>query len=282
MTTADARPASPAVTVREAGRRPRGLGLAELVNQRELLWTLVERQARLRVKRTLFGIVWPVVSPMFLLALYLFVFGSVFDVKIDDYGVYLLVGLLPWTFLVQSVHDSLQSISFEPDLVRRAPFPLHLLPIARVIVMAVPFLGLLAASILYLGAVHSRGIVWSTLPAIVLPVASLLLLVTSISMLLALCDVFNRDLRYVLNNLLTVWFFLVPIVYHRKMVNGPVRTITTVDPMRWIIDQFRTVLYDGHVTSFVAPVVTLAVCAALFVASLVVFRRLAVGLAKEV
>ncbi len=271
-----------AVTVREAGQRPRGLGLLEILRRRELLATLVERQARLRVKRTLFGIVWPVVSPMFLLALYLFVFGSVFDVKIHDYGVYLLVGLLPWTFLVQAVHDSLQSISFEPDIVRRAPFPLHFLPIARVVVMAVPFLGLLAAAIVYLGFVHPRGIVWSTLPTILLPVASLFLLVTSISMLLALLDVFNRDFRYVLNNLLTVWFFLVPIVYHRRMVTGPVRTITTADPMRWIIDQFRTVLYGGHVVSFVAPVATLAACAAVFVVSLQVFRRLAVDLAKEV
>jgi ABC-2 type transport system permease protein len=282
VTAADATAAGRPVTVHEAGQRPRGLGLTELVTRRELLSTLVERQARLRVKRTLFGIVWPVVSPMFLLALYLFVFGSVFDVKIHDYGVYLLVGLLPWTFLVQSVHDSLQSISFEPDLVRRAPFPLHFLPMARVAVMTVPFLGLLVASILYLGLVHDRGIVWSTLPVIVLPVTSLILLVTSISMLLALLDVFNRDFRYVLNNLLTVWFFLVPIVYHRKMVNGPVRTITTADPMRWIIDQFRSVLYDGHIDSFVAPVLTLAACCVVFVVSLQVFRRLAVDLAKEV
>ena len=46
--------------------------------------------------------------------------------------------------------------------------------------------------------------------------------------------------------LFTVWFFLVPIVYHQRMVSERVRTITSVDPMRWIIEQFRDVLYDGH------------------------------------
>lgn len=270
------------VTVYEAGRRPRGLGLAEFWHRRELLGTLVERQARLRVKRTLFGVVWPVVSPLFLLALYLFVFGSVFDVQIEDYGVYLLVGLLPWTYLVQAVHDSLQSISFEPDLVRRAPFPLHFLPIARVTVMTVPFLGLLIAAVCYLGLIHPRGLTWSTLPALVLPVASVILLVTAISMLLALLDVFNRDFRYVLNNLLTVWFFLVPIVYHREMVSSPIETVTTADPMRWIIQQFRDVLYAGRIDDWFAPLATLAACAALFVLALQLFRRLAVDLAKEV
>lgn len=271
----------PEVVVRRAGQRPTGLGLADLMAQRELLFTLVERQARLRLKRSLFGVVWPLVSPMFLLGLYLFVFGSVFDVPIDDYGVYLLAGLLPWTLLVQAIHDSLQSISFEPDLVRRAPFPLHLLPLARVAVMTVPFLVLLTLATAYVGLVHERGLVLSALPAIVLPVVSLILLVASISMLLALLDVFNRDLRYVLNNLLTVWFFLVPIVYHRQMVDGPVRTVTAADPMRWIIGQFRDVLYDGQV-DLLAPVLTLAGCAVLFVGSLYWFRRLAVDLAKEV
>ena len=66
-------------------------------------------------------------------------------------------------------------------------------------------------------------------------------------MLLALIDVFNRDLRYLLNNLLTVWFFLVPIVYHRRMVERPAPLVTAVDPMRWIVDQFRDVLYDGRI-----------------------------------
>lgn len=270
------------VVVRRAGDRPDGLGLVDLWRQRELLFTLVERQARLRVKRSLFGVVWPLVSPMFLLALYLFVFGSVFDVPIADYGVYLLAGLLPWTLLVQAVHDSLQSISFEPDLVRRAPFPLHLLPLARVAVMTVPFLVLLVASIAYMAAVHPRGLVLSVLPAILLPVTSLILFVASVAMLLALLDVFNRDLRYVLNNLLTVWFFLVPIVYHRQMLDGPLRTVTAADPMHWIIDQFRAVLYEGRVDDLPAAVLTLVGCAALFVASLALFRRLAVDLAKEV
>ena len=96
---------------------------ARPVTHRELLWTLVERQLRLRSKRSIMGILWPLLSPFFLLALYTFVLASVFDVPVEDYGVYLFAGLLPWTFLVQTINDSLQSISLEPDLVRRAPFP---------------------------------------------------------------------------------------------------------------------------------------------------------------
>ncbi len=111
---------------------------------------------------------------------------------------------------------------------------------------------------------------------------SLVLLVATLAMLLALVDVFSRDLRHLLNNLLTVWFFLVPIVYHRRMVSDRVRWFTAVDPMRWIVDQFRDVLYDGQVDRPWAHVLTLVVCAAIFVGGLALFRRLAVDLAKDV
>ena len=247
----------------------------------ELLGTLVERQLRLRSKRSVFGVLWPLLAPMFLLALYLYVFGSVFDVEIEHYGVYLFAGLLPWTFLVQASHDALQSISFEPDLVRRAPMPHHYLPLARVVVMALPFLVTLAGFVLFVfvaGDVPVRG---ELIPVLALPVASTLLLVGAIAVLLALLDVFSRDLRYVLHNLLTVWFFLVPIVYDRRMAGGVVESVTKVDPMRWIVAQYRHVLYEGRVET-VPTVVTLAACALLFGAALALFRRLSLDLAKDV
>lgn len=250
----------------------------------ELLATLVERQLRLRSKRSVLGVLWPLAAPLFLLALYRFVFGSVFDVPVEHYGVYLFAGLLPWTFLVQASHDALQSISFEPDLVRRAPMPYHYLPLARVAVMAIPFLVLLVAfsayAVVLADGVPARA---ALLPVLVVPVVSTVLLVATVAVLLALLDVFTRDLRYVLHNLLTVWFFLVPIVYRRDMVgDGWVRTVTALDPMRSIIEQFRDVLHQGRVGDPAVYAVTLAACAGLFAGALALFRRLSVDLAKDV
>lgn len=255
-------------------------GLADLVQRRELFATLVERQLRLRAKRTVFGVVWPVVAPLFLFALYRYVFGSVFEVRLDHYGIYLFCGLLPWTFLVQAVHDALQSISLEPDLVRRAPMPYQLLPLARVASMAIPFLGLLVGFVVVV-AVEGDTFEPALLPYLVLPVASTLLLVAGLSLLLALVDVFNRDLRYVLHNLLTVWFFLVPIVYHPRMTSEVVRTASLLDPMRHVVAGYRDVLYDGSVDG-PAQVLTLLGCAAFFVAATSVFGHSSADLAKDV
>jgi ABC-type polysaccharide/polyol phosphate export permease len=269
------------VVVHRPGRPGALSALRSLVTSWELLVTLVERQVRLRRKRSFMGVLWPLLAPLFLYALYRFVFGSIFQAPVPDYGVYLFAGLLPWTFLLQTVNDSLQSISFELDLVRRAPFPHHLLPLSRVAVMVVPFLVLLMLFIANLALFTERGIDWAVLPGLLVPLASLVLLVAGLSTLLALVDVFNRDLRYLLHNLFTVWFFLVPIVYHRRMVSDRVRSLTSVDPMRWIIEQFRDVLYHGRFDAL-ASFLTLAGTAAAFLFMLVLFTRFSADLAKEV
>ena len=256
------------------------LGLHEFVTRRELFVVLVERQLRLRAKRSVFGVIWPVIAPLLLLVLYAFVFGRVFDVALDDYPVFLFAGLLPWTFLVQSIHDGLQSISFEPDLVRRAPFPYVFLPLARVVVMAIPFLALLVVFAVYSLATDHMQV--AQLPLLVIPVFSVVVIVATLTMLLALVDVFNRDIRYVLNNIITVWFFLAPIVYTKRMTEQHLRFIAWLDPMAWVIRQFQQLLYWGEPISVASAVLVPVVSIVIFGAGLVVFRRATIGLAKFV
>jgi ABC-type polysaccharide/polyol phosphate export permease len=244
------------------------------------LRALVERQVRVRRKRSILGASWPAVAPVLLQALYVFVFGAVFDVGIPRYPEYLFTGLLPWTFLAQTIGQTVTSLSSEPDLIRRSPFPYELLPITTVVVMGMYFLATLAGFIVFLGV---RGhLAYAVLPAIVLPVVALFLLVSSISMILSLVDVYNHDLRLILANLLTVWFFLVPIVYRPGMAPRPVRFLRSVDPMNMIVGQFRDILHFGQLSRPLHAGLMLVVCTALFVGSRAGFRVLSRELAKDI
>lgn len=254
--------------------------VAGSVGRHELLATLVERQLRLRAKRSVLGVAWPLVAPVLLFVLYLAVFGSVFDVPVDDYWVYLMAGLLPWSFLVQTVHDSLQSISFEPELVRRAPFPYETLPLSRVVVMAVPFTVHLLAAVVAIAV--GRGLELTWLPLLVVPVTSMVLITSALTLLVSLIDVFNRDLRYVLTNVMTVWFFLMPILYTASMRTTWLDGITRVDPMRAVIEQFHDLLYHQEPGPLWGYAVLLAASTALFALALVVFRRGSVDLAQDI
>jgi lipopolysaccharide transport system permease protein len=254
--------------------------LGEMLGHRELLLTLIERQLRLRAKRSLFGIAWPIISPVFLVALYIFVFHGVFQVPVQRYPAFLIAGLLPWTFLAQSLGQAITSLANEPELIRRAPFPYALLPIASVLSMATFFLATLALFLIYLAV--TGGLFLNLLPLLALPVVALLLFVAAVAMILALIDVYSRDLRHVLANLLTVWFFLVPIVYRPDMVDAKLQLLRSIDPANMVVGQFRDILYFGHISNAGHLALMLAVCTAFFIVTVTGFRRFSVNLAAAV
>jgi ABC-type polysaccharide/polyol phosphate export permease/GT2 family glycosyltransferase len=211
-----------------------------------LLKVLVHRQLLLRRKRSVLGIMWPLLTPLFMLAIYIFVFHSVLHVPIAHYGEYLFAGLLPWTFLSQTLGVAVTSISSEAELVRRSRFSFAMLPIATEIAASIYFLATVAGFVVFLGV---RGdLIWVTLPTIVLPLLALYLFVGGLACLIALVDVYNRDLRQVLNNVLTVWFFLVPIVYRQNMISPRLHFMRSIDPANLIVGEFRDVLYFGHLS----------------------------------
>ena len=121
------------------------------------------------------------------------------------------------------------------------------------------------------------------IPLLVIPVFSVVVIVATLTMLLALVDVFNRDIRYVLNNIITVWFFLAPIVYTKRMTEQHLRFIAWIDPMAWVIKQFQQLLVLGRADQRCergARPRSLSIV--IFGAGLVVFRRATIGLAKFV
>ncbi|MGI8558380.1 MAG: ABC transporter permease [Solirubrobacteraceae bacterium] len=254
--------------------------VVDIVSSRELLWSLTERQLRLRAKRAWIGSVWPLLAPLFLLGLYVFVFQHVFKTPIPHYSLFLFAGLLPWSFLALCLGEAVTRLSAEPELIRRARFPYEFLPIASVLSLGMYFLTTLTGFVVYLGFAGYLNLM--LVPVLVLPVASLLLLVISLALLLSLIDVYNRDLRAVLGNLLTLWFFLVPIVYRQAMAGRELSVLQSIDPMNITVGQFRDILLFGNISHPGHFALMLALSAAMFVLSLAIFRRFAHELPKNV
>lgn len=246
----------------------------------ELLLTLVQRQLLLRSKRALIGAVWPAIAPLVMLALYSFVFNRIFTVPVPRYPEFLFAALLPWVFLSQSISASISSLSLEADLVRRAPFRHELVPIASVLAMAMYLLVTLLGFCAYL-AIHGQ-LAWELAPVLLVPTASVVLLAAGIGQIVALFDVYNRDLRWVVGNLLTVWFFLLPIVYRRDMAPRALSFLDSTDPMNMIVGQFRSILYEQEVSRPAHLVLMLLVCIVFFLGSRAFFHRFGAELPKDI
>lgn len=256
---------------------PAPVAVAAPVSARNRRWvvdvftTLIVRQWKIRAKRSLVGFVWPIIAPVGLALLYVMVFKRVFTVPVARYPVYLVCGLLPWLFVSTAVSRSVSSVSAEGDVVRKSRFPYELLPLSTVagqgIILAVNLVGFLVYVAVF------ADLRWTILPLLVVPIASAAFLASALSLLVSVYDIYSRDLRFVLGNILSVWFFLIPIVYRPRMAPSYLQWLQRFDPMAAVVSQLRSIVYAGDVPSLPGMWITFVGTGLLFVGALVVFRR---------
>jgi lipopolysaccharide transport system permease protein len=219
---------------------------------RDLLGQLVRRNIEIRYKGTMMGLVWMVVTPLVMLAVYTFVFGMVFKARWnaglgDSKAVFALVmfcGMTVFNIFSESVNGSVGIVTGNPNYVKKVVFPLELLPVAAVLTAC--FFGLVWIGILLLGIViilHKFCLAAVCLPLIFIP---LILFSCGIGWFVASLGVFLRDLAHVIGILMQVLYFMTPIFYSVEMVPENLRPLLLLNPLTSLVQSTRQVLMYGQ------------------------------------
>jgi homopolymeric O-antigen transport system permease protein len=192
---------------------------------RGLLATLTARELKARYRGSVLGFLWSLANPLLLLAVYTFVFTVIFKPRvagIDPYALFIVCGLFPWIWLSSSALEGSMSLIANSGLIRKAVFPAELLPMVAVLSNLVHFL--LAVPILAVGLLTGRLLhaAVSGPPALLLPAIVLLELplVAGLAVGASAVTVHFKDLRDLLANLLTLLFFITPILYSLESLAG--------------------------------------------------------------
>jgi len=193
--------------------------LAQLFRYRGLIQSLVARELKARYRGSVLGFFWSFVNPLLLLTIYSFVFTKILEnptPKLQPFAVFMFTGLLPWTWFSASLLEASGSLISGGNLIKKVLFPAEVLPIVSVLANMVHFfLGLLilAAFMIYNQHYPDWGeLIW--FPVVILVQ---LIFTMALALLLSALTVHFRDLRDLLANLLTFWFFATPIIYYYKM-----------------------------------------------------------------
>jgi lipopolysaccharide transport system permease protein len=205
-----------------------------LLAYRSLLWTLVVRELKARYRGSLLGYFWSLVNPLLLLGVYTFVFNYIFQPRMegaDPYALFMMTGLFPWVWASTALLEGVVSLSANAGLIRKAVFPAEVLPTVTVFSNLVHFL--LALPILA-GALIAGRLMgfpvggWEALlfPGIVLLQIPMLI---GMSLGLAALNVHFKDVKDIVTNLLTLLFFMTPIIYVLNSIPAEFRVL------RWMI-----------------------------------------------
>jgi len=207
---------------------------AELVRYRELLLNLVVRDLKVRYKNSVLGFFWSLTNPLLQVAVITLVIRRVMEAPIPNYSAYLLCAFLPWTFFQMSVLDASSSILFHSDLVKKTYFPREILPASIVLSNLVHFILALGVFFVYLLVLGTPILVtWLLLPVVVI---IQLLLNMGVAFFVSCLNVFYEDIKYLATVVLSLLFFLTPIMYLVEQINSS----------KGIPDAYRPILLNFH------------------------------------
>ncbi len=185
---------------------------ADLLRYRELFGNLFRRDFQAKYRGSALGVLWSLLNPLALTAVYLVVFGLLWQGNtVPHYPLFLLDGLACWTFFGTSLQAATRSLVDSAELVKKVRFPRQLVPFSSVATQLVTFAVMLA--ILVVGSLVTIPGARTTI-VLVVPLAVLFVcFVAGLALLLACLDVLLRDVEYILTAALLPWFFLTPVLW---------------------------------------------------------------------
>lgn len=239
---------------------------------------LVLRAVRTDYLNNLTGFAWLILQPLMLLAVYAFVFTTVFKARIpglpaDAFVPFLAVAFWPWIAFSESVLRASNVVTANADLIGKVAFDKELLPLSSVtatfLMHMVGYLAVLVVLQLLGTDIHWLGLLFS-LPLLIL----LYLFAVALGLLFSALHVFIRDLGQMLPPIMTLWFFTSPILYSASLLPEGLAGLMNWNPITWFANRLRDFLLDGnHSVSWNDLIVPLIVLVLTYLA-LRFFRRM--------
>ena len=226
-----------------------------IVEHRFVIGQLAKRAILGRYRGTVLGLLWSLVTPLLLLAVYTFVFGTILQVRWvsqsggnAEFAAILFSGMLVHGILAECLTQASTLIVANPQYVKKVVFPLEALP--WVTVISAFFQGVISTGILlaYLFFVQG-GIPWT---AVLFPIPLFVLAFVCIAAgwLISATAVYLKDIAQMMGLLSTVLFFMAPILYPKTALPVEFQNLLYLNPLTYIIEQFRAVVLWGELPNW--------------------------------
>lgn len=262
--------------------------LRELLKYRQLLATLVSRELKARYRGTVLGFFWSFFNPFLLMVVYSVVFGVIvggarvtgFENHKLFYSIFLFNGILPWTWFSSSLLESANVLMVNGPLIKKIKFPIEVLPIVVVTTNMIHFIFGLPVLLLFF-LLFGRPLTWWIL-FLPVSIAVQYLFTLGICFLISALTVHFKDIKDILANLITLWFFATPIIYTYDSVPKALKFVLALNPMTHVIESYHYSLFLGSLPHWKRLGVTVVVGIGCFWLGYLIFDKLRDTFVEEV
>src|SRR5262245_31501850 len=219
--------------------------LLDLVRYRDLVLMMVANMIKTRYKRSALGVIWTLLNPLLNMAVLTIAFSALFSSSLVRYPVYVLTGLVFWTFFSQTTLFAMNALVWGGGLLKRVFVPRTIFAVAAVGNGLVNLgLSLIPLVLIMLILGHPLYVTWWVVPLAVLLVAMFTL---GVSLFMSTLAVFFTDVVDIYGVFVQALFFLTPIVYPKEIFPAGSAWMLNLNPMVSLLEMFRAPLYLGQV-----------------------------------
>lgn len=217
--------------------------LSELRGYLDLLWLLIGTNVKTRYKRSFLGVAWTLLNPLGTMIVMTIAFSALFKFSLPDYPVYVLAGLVFWTFFQQSTTQCMTNLVWGSSLLKKVYIPSGVFPLAAVGTALVNLM-LSLVPILLIMVVLRHSFSWALF---FLPFGVLLVALFSLGLGLVMSSmaVFFSDVVDMYDVFLRIWFYLTPVMYPEQILPKRFVWIVKLNPMYHFMLCWREPIYHG-------------------------------------
>lgn len=236
-----------------------------------LIRQLVSRDFKTKYKRSVLGILWSFLNPLLMMSVQYFVFSTIFESDIDNYPVYLLIGIIAFNFFSESCGMSLTSIIGNTALITKVYVPKYIYPFTRTISSVINlFISMIPLFIMMLitGVNFEKSAVLSLFFVVCLIIFSL-----GLGLFLSAAMVFFRDTQFLWNIFSMLWMYATPIFYPETILPDKFHFVLEINPLYYFLKCMRMCILDGISPEPILYVQSILMALVMFLVGAFVFRK---------
>jgi ABC-type polysaccharide/polyol phosphate export permease len=254
--------------------------VCDIKNYFEFLKANVKKDIRGKYKGSFLGILWSFINPLLSVLVYAIVFPYIMRMKVENYLIYLITGMIPWTFFTSAINTGIVSILSNADIIKKVYFPRILLPISAVTSALVNF-GISCIIVLLFcvfgGVGVSYHLIWLPIIAIIQYI-----LLLGITFILSAIEMYMRDIEHIITFVLAMAFYVTPILYSPDIFPENLSWILKINPMAHLIYAYRDIFLYHQNPSIIGLGIVLLFAILVFIIGYSIFEKLQKGFAEEV
>ena len=221
-----------------------------------LLKNLVAKDFKIKYRRSILGVAWSVLNPLFTMLVITTVFGKLLKIQVPNFATYYMLGYVIWNFFCEATSTSLNSILASAPLIKKVYIPKYIFPIEKCLFSLVNFFFTLIAVVIVM--LFDGVVPLATTVLFPIPLLYCFVFVCGMSLFLSAATVYFRDVQHLYGIFLTALMYLTPIIYPLEILNDypKILMIVKLNPMTNYVEYFRTLIMGDELGNMVIPGLT--------------------------